>query len=212
MTLGRLITFEGGEGAGKSTQVRLLAASLSDQGLDVLQTREPGGCPAAEEVRRLLVEGPADRWLPLSEAMLHSVARLEHLTRLVRPALEAGRWVLCDRFTDSTMAYQGYGHGLGAQPVETLRDLVTGGLVPDLTLILDLPVDIGLGRAAHRADGGRRYEALDDAFHNRVRDGFLEIARREPQRCAVVDASRSEEEVASAVRDLVAERLGAALP
>ena len=209
MTLGRLITFEGGEGAGKSTQLRLLAASLSDQGLDVLKTREPGGCPAAEEVRRLLVEGPADRWLPLSEAMLHSVARLEHLSRLVRPALEAGRWVLCDRFTDSTMAYQGYGHGLGAKPVETLRDLVTEGLVPDLTIVLDLPVDVGLGRAAQRADGGRRYEALDDAFHNRVRDAFLEIARREPQRCAVVDASRSEEEVATAVRDLVAERLGA---
>ena len=211
MTLGRLITFEGGEGAGKSTQLQLLAASLSDRGLDVVKTREPGGCPAAEEVRKLLVEGPVDRWLPLSEAMLHSVARLEHLVRLVRPALAAGKWVLCDRFTDSTMAYQGYGHGLGPDPVETLRGLVTEGLAPDLTIILDLPVETGLGRAAQRADGGRRYEALDDDFHQRVRDAFLEIARREPQRCAVVDARRSEAEVASAVRALVAERLGVQL-
>ncbi len=208
MTLGKLITFEGGEGAGKSTQLQLLAASLSDQRLDVIKTREPGGCPAAEEVRNLLVEGPADRWLPLSEAMLHSVARLEHLARLVRPALAAGQWVLCDRFTDSTMAYQGFGHGLGPEPVETLRGLVTEGLAPDLTIILDLTVEIGLARAAQRSDGGRRYEALDDGFHQRVRDAFLEIARREPQRCAVVDASRSEVEVASAIRALVEKRLG----
>lgn len=208
MASGRFITFEGGEGAGKSTQVELLAAALRQQGLPVRATREPGGSPGAEAIRDLLVTGPTDRWDALGEALLHYAARRDHLRALVHPRLKAGDWVLCDRFADSTLAYQGYGHGLDRAAIDALYTLVVGAFRPDLTLILDLPVARGLKRAKARGAGEDRYENFDRAFHERLRGGFQEIARQDPERCALIDASGEIEAVQQLVRAQVTERLG----
>ena len=208
MTRGRFITLEGGEGAGKSTQIRLLAdALIACRRKDVL-TREPGGSPGAEEIRGLLVSGETGRWGPVTEALLHTAARRDHLERTVWPALEAGHWVICDRFFDSTMAYQGYGLGLGRELIATLQGAALGDFRPDLTLILDLPVEDGLARAAARRGGEDRYERMDIAFHHRLRDGFLDIAAREPERCAIIDAAHPVETVQAAIMDCVTHRLG----
>ena len=207
MTKGVFITLEGGEGSGKSTQADLLTNGLKGVGIKATKTREPGGSVGAEEIRDLLVNGPTDRWDPVTEALLHYAARREHLCRAIQPALNEGRWVVCDRFSDSTMAYQGYGHGLGRDWVQTLHDAVAPGIHPDLTVILDMPVEIGLERAASRG-GGDRYESMEPQFHQRLREGFLDIARREPDRCFVVDAKASVEEVQAAVRLIVHERFG----
>ncbi len=212
MAKGRFITFEGGEGAGKSTQVRLLAAALRAAGRELVETREPGGSPGAEEIRELLVHGPVARWDTVSEALLHFAARREHLVNTVWPALEAGTWVVSDRFADSTMAYQGYGHELGRGPVETLHSLVVGDFRPDLTVILDLPAEQGLDRAGLRGSSGDRYERMDRQFHERLRKGFLEIARLEPERCVVVDAAGTSETVHAAVMAILSERLGDPAP
>lgn len=206
MTRGRFITLEGGEGAGKSTQAELLAQGLGEAGLAVLATREPGGAPGAEQIRALLVDGAVDRWDAATEALLHFAARRDHLVRTVWPALEEGRWVVCDRFADSTMAYQGYGLGLGREAVECLYRVAVGDFAPDLTLILDLPVAAGLRRAAGRG-GEQRYERMGLDFHERLREGFLDIARREPDRCVVVDAAGEVAEVQAAIRTVVSERL-----
>lgn len=208
MAKGRFITLEGGEGAGKSTQLRLLAQALADRGIDTLLTREPGGSPGAEQIRALLVSGDTGRWGPVTEALLHTAARRDHLERAVWPALEAGRWVLCDRFFDSTMAYQGYGLGLDRDLIAGLQRTALGDFRPDLTLILDLPVGQGLSRAAARHGGEDRYERMATDFHHRLRDGFLDIARREPDRCAVVDAAQPVEAVHTAILAAVNERLG----
>lgn len=207
---GRFVTFEGGEGGGKSTNLKLLADALEDIGVRVVRTREPGGSPGAEEVRRLLVEGAVDRWDPVSEALLHYAARRDHVERLIRPALARGDWVLSDRFADSTMAYQGYGHALGRETVEALHALTIGDLTPDLTVILDLPAGVGLSRAGSRDHDETRYERMADGFHERLRAGFLDIAKREPRRCAVIDAAQSLDAVQTAIRDAVAARLGVA--
>lgn len=206
-TSGRFITFEGGEGAGKSTQVRHLAAQLTAAGLATLATREPGGSAGAEEIRELLVHGAAARWDATAETLLHFAARRDHLVKTVWPALQRGTWVLCDRFADSTRAYQGAGQGGDPAFIEQLYGAVVGDFAPDLTLVLDLPVEVGLARAAARRDGGARYEGMGQAFHQRLREGFLEIARRAPERCRVIDATASEEAVAAAVWSTVAERL-----
>ena len=208
MTRGRFITLEGGEGAGKSTHARWLASALRASGLEVVETREPGGSAGAEEIRELLVHGAVGRWDAVSEALLHFAARRDHVVRLIRPALERGAWVVSDRFADSTMAYQGYGHGLGRAAIEALSRLSLGELRPDLTLILDLPVADGLRRAAARRDGATRYENMDLSFHERLRQGFLDIARREPGRCALVDATADIGCVQEALKAAVAERLG----
>lgn len=202
---GRFITLEGGEGAGKSTQARRLAARLAGAGRAVLVTREPGGTPGAERIRGLLLgHGP---WDPVAEAMLHFAARREHLVRTIRPFLAAGGWVISDRFADSTLAYQG-AQGLEREVWAGLADLALQGFAPDLTLMLDLPVDEGMRRAAARS-GADRYERMGADFHEKVRAGFLGIAAREPGRCAIVDAGRDPDAVAADIARVARERLGA---
>ncbi len=204
MTTGRFITFEGGEGAGKSTQARRLAARLAAQGVPVLLTREPGGSRAAEAIRETVLHaGPFD---PVAEAMLMFAARREHVAASIRPALAAGMWVVCDRFADSTRAYQCHGQGVPGEVWARLAKLALEGLRPDLTLVLDLPVELGMQRAMRRGDANR-FERMDAAFHARVRAGFLAIAAAEPGRCAVVDASQNAETVAEQIDLLVAARL-----
>jgi dTMP kinase len=209
MSGGRFITIEGGEGAGKSTQIKLLADWLRERGIVVTTTREPGGSPGAEAIRKLLVEGKADKWDGETEALLHFAARRDHLRRTVWPALERGEWVISDRFADSTRAYQGYGHGLALATIDRLYEISVGNFRPDLTLILDLPVDLGLSRAARRAGAETRYESMDIEFHRRLREGFLAIAAAEPQRCAVIDASGTIEGVQVAIRMQVIQRVRA---
>ena len=204
---GRFITLEGGEGAGKSTQVRRLALTLAARGREVVTTREPGGSDGAEAIRNLLVSGATDRWDCVTEALLHSAARRDHLARTVWPALDRGAWVVCDRFADSTIAYQGYGHGLPVADLETLTRLTVGDFTPDLTLILDLPAEDGLTRAGGRGGGEDRYERMGLDFHRRLRQGFLDIAQRHPQRCAVIDAAQSVDAVAQAIDAAVIGRL-----
>ena len=206
---GRFITLEGGEGAGKSTQIARLKSWLEQRGHTVLATREPGGSPGAEMVRKLLVEGPADRWDGPTEALLHFAARRDHLRATVWPALKRGAWVVSDRFADSTRAYQGYGHGLELDVIDRLYSLAIGDFRPDLTLILDLPVEVGLARAATRRGTETRYESLPRTFHDRVRAGFLKIAQHEPERCVVIDSNRETAQVTQDVVRAVTERLGA---
>lgn len=211
MARGKFITLEGGEGAGKSTQIPLLADALRGAGLNVHTTREPGGSPGAEEIRKLLVNGDTARWDAMSEALLHFAARRDHVEKVIRPKLEAGAWVLCDRFADSTMAYQGYAQGLGRAAVESLYDLTLGKFAPDLTLILDLPVEVGLKRAAARHAGEDRYERLGTDFHQKLRIAFQEIAAKESGRCVLIDAAGSAEAVQAALRAAVTARLGVTL-
>lgn len=206
MARGSFITIEGGEGTGKSTHAALLGEALERAGIDAVVTREPGGAPGAEEIRALLVEGDVSRWDPMSEALLHYAARKEHLEMTVIPALIAGRWVISDRFADSTMAYQGYGHELGRGTIARLHELAIGDFSPDLTVILDLAVETGLERAV--AGHEDRYERMGIEFHRRLREGFLEIARLEPGRCALLDAGQSIEDTQAAIRRLVGDRLG----
>jgi dTMP kinase len=204
---GRLITFEGGEGAGKSTQIKSLEAAFRAAGVAVVATREPGGTPGAEAIRALLVGGTPTRWLPLTETLLLLAARHDHVIRVIEPALVAGRWVLCDRFVDSTRVYQGVAGALGLALIDQLHRTVFGELRPDLTLILDLPAQAGLAR--RRAGAGvNRFEQMDAAFHERVREGFLAIARAEPERCCVIDAAPSADVVASRIRAAVQTRFG----
>jgi len=200
---GRFITLEGGEGAGKSTQIARLKAFLEKQGRAVVTTREPGGAPGAEMVRKLLVEGPVERWDGVTEALLHFAARREHLRSTVWPALKRNDWVVSDRFADSTMAYQGYGHGIDRTLLDKLYGIAVGDFRPDLTLILDLPVEVGLARASARRGNETRYESLPRDFHERVRKGFLDIAAAEPARCAVIDATADVDAVASAIAEAV---------
>lgn len=209
---GLFITFEGGEGAGKSTQARRLADTLKRRGLEVVLTREPGGSPGAEALRALLVSGDVDRWSPLSEALLMNAARSDHLERLIRPALERGAVVICDRFADSTRAYQGAGGGVPPEALEALEKLVVGADRPDLTLVFDLPVEVGLERARARADGEARFESKGLTFHERLRTGYRAIAAAEPRRCVLIDASRPLEAVWEAVAGAVDARLEGPAP
>ncbi|MEN6544234.1 dTMP kinase [Parvibaculum sp.] len=211
MSQPRFITLEGGEGAGKSTQARALRGRLEALGHEVILTREPGGAPGAEAIRHLLVTGDTGRWSPLAETLLHFAAREDHLTHTIRPALARGAWVVSDRFVDSTFAYQGGAQGVGEEAVRQLSKLVVGEDMPALTIILDLPVDIGLARAHRRAgvdnSGEDRYERMEQAFHHTLREAFLAIARAQPERCVVIDASQSEEEVARQIWHSVTSRL-----
>jgi len=196
---GPFITFEGGEGSGKSTQIVRLFQRLSDAGIDVVSYREPGGTPGAEEIRALLLQGDAGRWTPPSEALLMSAARADLIARQIRPQIEKGGWVLCDRFADSTIAYQGFGHGLGYERVEALNAFTVGDMIPDLTFIFQVDPVLGLERAAVRAGGHDRYERFDLAFHQRVAEGYAEILKRSPERCVAVEGAGDREEIAQFV-------------
>lgn len=207
MAPGRFITFEGGEGAGKSTQVALLAERLRLAGHDVITTREPGGTPGAMHIRRLLVEGSVDRWEPFSELLLHNAARHEHVQKTIAPALAAGKWVICDRFADSTMAYQGQAQNVDRSFVVRVNRAAAGDIWPDLTIVLDLAVADGLARARKRSDVEDRYERMGTAFHERIRHAFLEIANDEPYRCRVIEAAGATDQVAAKVWDTVQTRL-----
>ena len=201
---GRFITLEGGEGAGKSTQARILAEALAKRGLPVLLTREPGGAPGAEAIRGVLLgSGP---WDGVAECMLHFAARREHVARSVEPALAAGMWVVCDRFADSTFAYQCGGQGVPRSVFDALAAVALASLRPDLTVLLDLPPSAGLARAAARGDTNR-YEALDPAFHARVRDAFRAAAEAEPERWTIAEAGSEPAAVAAAVMAAVQTRL-----
>ncbi|TAN77036.1 MAG: dTMP kinase [Magnetospirillum sp.] len=206
-TRGRFITFEGGEGVGKSTQLRLLADRLRDDGVMVVTTREPGGSPGAEAIRALLVSGEVERWDGITEALLHFAARRDHLVKTVWPALEQGAWVVCDRFADSTLAYQGFGHGLDPEVIASLYRVAVGHFSPDLTLVLDLPVEKGLERAGIRGGPEDRYERMGLGFHQRLRQGFLGIAAAHPMRCAVIDAARTPDQVHHDILETVRARL-----
>lgn len=203
MTRGLFITLEGGEGSGKSTQSKRLQAKLESEGHSVVTTREPGGSSGAEAIRSLLVTGATDRWDGMTEALLLFAARRDHVERTIKPALDSGAIVICDRFTDSTMAYQGYGHDLGREPVEQLNKIALNDFKPDITLILDLAVEEGLKRAVSRGGDEQRYEDMDVAFHHRLREGFIDIAKRDPNRCHVIDATGSEDEVATRLQGVV---------
>ncbi len=202
----RFITLEGGEGAGKSTQVKRLSAKLAARGIANIVTREPGGSPGAEQIRALLVQGAAGRWDAMTETLLIFAARNDHLANTIRPALDAGKWVICDRFMDSTYAYQGAGRGLDRETIRRLESASVGDFKPDLTLVLDLPVEIGLARARARVGAETRFEGFDTEFHERLRRTFLDIARRSTSRCVIVDASGGEDEVETRIWDAVAAR------
>ncbi|MGB3282688.1 MAG: dTMP kinase [Methylovirgula sp.] len=206
----RFITLEGGEGVGKSTQVLRLAERLRQSGIDAIETREPGGSPGAEMLRDLLLSGRTKDLGAKGEAILFAAARIDHIDHKIAPALAAGIWVISDRFADSTRAYQGTLGGLDAGFLRALERVTLGELRPDLTLILDLPADVGLARAAARRGPGvasDRFEAESIAFHDALRKAYREIAAAEPQRCVIVDATRSEDEVAQAIWDAVSYRL-----
>lgn len=206
-TQAHFITFEGGEGAGKSTQIKLLSDKLKQFGVAHIITREPGGAPDAEVIRELLMTGGRDRWDGVTELLLMSAARREHCRKTIWPALENNQWVLCDRFADSTMAYQGYAHGTGRAAVEQIQSVVLHQFQPELTIILDMPVDEGLRRAKARGKT-TRFDDLDHEFHQAVRDAFLDIARRESNRCVVIDASGTPEAVHEAIWQAVTSRFG----
>ena len=200
------ITIEGGEGSGKSTQIKLLSTRLTAKGIGHITTREPGGSPGADIIRSLLVTGDVARWDGMTEALLHFAARRDHVEKIIKPALAASLWVLCDRFFDSTIAYQGYGHGLSLQALEELRKISIDDFYPDLTFVIDLPVEVGLARAKQRADAEDRYEKMKIEFHHRMRQGFLNIVEAEPARCVMINGDDSIDRVADAIWNVVSER------
>ncbi len=203
MQKGLFITLEGGEGAGKSTQSRRVKAELEQLGREVILTREPGGTPEAEKIRDLLVQRDGGNWTPMAECLLFFAARQMHVETLIKPAISAGKIVICDRFTDSTVAYQGYGHGFDISTIRQIEKITLGNFAPDMTFILDLPVEQGLSRSLKQKDiaaGSKentedRFEKLRIDFHERLRKGFLEIAAQDTGRCTVVDAMKSADDV-----------------
>lgn len=196
---GRFITVEGTEGAGKSSNIEFIRRELEARGIEVVLTREPGGTPLAEEIRALLLQPRDEVVCSDAELLLMFAARAQHLAQLIHPALERGAWVLCDRFTDATFAYQGGGRGIDTARIGTLESLVQGGLRPDCTFLLDLPVDLGLARASQRSEPDR-FEQEKLTFFERVRRCYLDRAAAEPARFAVIDASRTLDRVQRQIR------------
>lgn len=208
---GFFITFEGGEGSGKTTQIQRLAESLAQiiSAGSLVITREPGGVPAAESIRDLLVNGDTEKWQPLTEAFLMSAARHEHVEQIIRPALMQNKLVISDRFTDSTIIYQGVVGGVASQHIDTMNKISCGDIAPDLTIILDMDSQTGLARAGSRGVGEDRFEAKGPAFHEKVRAGFIDLAHTDTERCVIIDASRSADAIADDVLQLVLARLTA---
>ncbi|WP_298272551.1 dTMP kinase [Geobacter sp.] len=210
--MGFFITFEGIEGCGKTTQIRRVAEWLSADGYEVVVTREPGGCPIADAIRAILLDARNSSMVPLAELLLYAAARAQHVAEVIAPALAAGKVVLCDRFTDSTLTYQGYGRGLDRELIGHLNTLAAGTVKPDLTVILDCPVELGLSRAMTRINGTtaareERFEQESRLFHERIHDGFLALAAVEPDRFVLVDGSRGIEETGAAIREMLTRRL-----
>jgi len=212
MSDGKFITFEGGEGTGKSTQLRLLEKYLENVGISVVTTREPGGTPSGEDIRHLLVNGETNKWKPLTEVLLHYAARHEHITRIIQPTISSGKWVLCDRYTDSTLAYQGFAQHVDFKHITELQKIVVGRFTPNLTIILDLPVEIGLKRAEERDTGGTRYERMGLKFHQTLRESFLKIADDNPERCVVFNANKPEILIEKEIINLVNKRFNLSNP
>jgi len=215
MAAGKFITFEGGEGSGKSTQAQRLAALVGAAGIEVVLTREPGGTPFAEQVRNLILSGSTAKHAATAEALLFFAARADHVERLIRPALASGKWVICDRFTDSTRVYQGVAGSVSADAIESLNRIAAGTTQPDLTLLLDIDAAVGLARATERREasgkgstGADPYEKRSLAFHERLRQGYLDVAKSDPTRCQVIDATGTPEAVEQRVRDAVRARFG----
>ncbi|MDO9079978.1 MAG: dTMP kinase [Desulfuromonadales bacterium] len=210
--MAKLITCEGIEGSGKSTQILLLAAHLRRQGREVVVTREPGGCPIADDIRRILLDPSNQQLCPTAELLLYAAARAQHVEEVIRPALAQGALVLCDRYIDATVAYQGFGRGLDLTLIEELNQVASSGLVPDLTLLFDLPVSTGLGRALARnavtLENEGRFEAESLAFHQRVRDGYMQGASQE-KRFSIIDATGTPEQVSERATRCVDTFLGA---
>ena len=203
---GRFISLEGGEGAGKSTQIKVVKDYLVSRGIDVVVTREPGGTAEGQEIRNLLVSGDKDKWSPLSETLLILADRAAHLERVIRPALAEGKYVVCDRFFDSTRAYQGIAGGLGLEVIHNLQQPVLGKTLPDITLLLDIDPEKGLRRAQERG-GDLRFESKTLAYHQALREAFLDFATQEPERMVVIDADRDIEAVSAQILDVLGERL-----
>ncbi|WP_340315873.1 dTMP kinase [Rhizorhabdus argentea] len=205
---GKFITLEGGEGVGKSTQARALAAALRGRGIDLIETREPGGSPGAEAIRALLLEGEGDRWSSRAEALLFAAARADHVEKTILPAIHVGKWVICDRFLDSSLAYQGGADGLGADAIRTLHQIGSKDLLPDRTLLLDMPVyDAGYRQAVAGIGLSDRFEKRDGGFHDRVAASFRQFAQAEPKRIRLVSAEGTPEEVTTRLLDALSDLL-----
>ena len=210
MTRGLFLSFEGGEGSGKSVQAKVLTEALQKRGRDVVLTREPGGTAAGERIREIVLHAQEIALSPEAQVLLYSTARAQNVREVIRPAIEAGKIVIADRFFDSTMAYQGYGHDVSLEHIRGVTALACGDVVPDRTFLLDIPVDIGLGRSGWRAQSTwDRFEVLDPAFHERVREGYLRLAAAEPRRWAVINADRDEAAISKDVWREVDALLGA---
>ena len=197
------ITFEGGDGSGKSTQVNLLKDYLDNLNFETIKTREPGGTPSAEILRDLLTTGEVEKWTPMSEALLMWASRYEHLIQVIEPALNSGKNVICDRFYDSTYAYQGVAHNLGIDKMEKLKKIIIGDIEPDVTFVLDIDPKIGLKRSLDRSNQENRFESYNIDFHNKIRSAFLEIAKKNKNRCVVVDASLNEQEINNLIINVI---------
>lgn len=200
------ITFEGGEGSGKSTQIDLLNSFLTLKGVDVLCTREPGGTPSAEVIRDLVIKGDTNRWLPMTESLLMWAARYEHVEALIKPSLNAGKWVICDRFYHSTYAYQGVGHDLGLESMKSIKRLVIGDIRPDLVFLLDIDPIKGIKRTKNRSSNEDRFENMDLTFHSDLRDAFLMLSKEEADRFVVIDAELDIREISKIISEEVLNR------
>lgn len=211
---GLFISLEGGEGSGKTTQINRLAESLTNEGYRVVTTREPGGTPEGESVRNLLVQREGGNWNAMAEILLLFAARVMHVEKIIKPAIESGKIIICDRFTDSTFAYQGYGRGFDIDVIKDIQKLTIEDLAPDITFMLDIDAKQGLERSTKRLSGiagfeqtEDRFERLDIDFHERLRQGFLSIAQNEPTRCHVIDALQEPENVFDAIKTIVWQQL-----
>lgn len=211
MALGKFITFEGGEGSGKSTQSKLLVEYLKQQNIEVIHTREPGGTDGAEAIRSLLVNGEIGRWDSVTEVLLLAAARRDHVMRKIKPALESGTWVVCDRYVHSTIAYQGYGHGLGTDFISMISNMTIGRMLPCLTFVLDIDPKQGIQRANARNTGEDRFENMDVSFHEQLRNGFLSMAKNEPERMFILDATEDIKAIQHKISDIVVQRFGLSL-